>query len=246
MTKSGKRYVTLLLCVGCPDIAIQHRMIARPFFATERVSDLDLFEKNAQKVINVILNTDSNDSLDLEDLVARFTVDTASEFLFGQNLNTLSYGNDGFSSFTDAFMDIQRLIRSRSTMGNWWPLLELFKDKSEVHKKKIRSWVDPLVVRAVQIRKEMGEKGQSVNPDDCTFLEYLATTTQGVHSPFQGFRRRQSLMRPMLDVEVIRDQLLNILLAARDTVSNDISQTGTTARPVGVLILLVDFRRQLC
>jgi hypothetical protein len=43
----------------------------------------------------------------------------------------------------------------------------------------IRGWVDPLVVRAVQIQKEMKEKGQTVNPDDCTFLEYLATTTQG-------------------------------------------------------------------
>ena len=154
-------------------------MIARPFFATDRVSDLDLFERNAQRAINIILNTDPNDSLDFEDLIARFTVDTASEFLFGENLNTLSYEKDGFNSFTDAFMAIQALIQRRSIVGSWWPLLELFKDKSEGHKKTIRSWVDPLVVRAVRIHKEMKEKGQNVNPDGCTFLEYLATTTEG-------------------------------------------------------------------
>ncbi|KAF9648649.1 cytochrome P450 [Thelephora ganbajun] len=174
-----------------------HRMIARPFFATDRVSDLDLFERNAQKVIDIMLNADPKGSLDLEDLFARLTVDTASEFLFGENLNTLSYTNDGFRSFTNAFMDIQALIRRRNLLGNFWPLLELFKDQSEGHKKVIRGWVDPLVVRAVQIQKEMKEKGQTVNPDECTFLEYLATTTQ--------------------DVDVLRDQLLNILLAARDT-----------------------------
>lgn len=158
-------------------------MIARPFFATDRVSDLDLFEKHTQRAINVMLNADPNDSLDLEDLIARFTVDTSSEFLFGENLDTLSYRDDGFHSFTSAFMGIQMLIRRRTTLGDYWPLLELFKDKSEGNKKVIRSWVDPLVARAVQIQKEMKQKGQSVDPDDCTFLEYLATKTEGSHLP---------------------------------------------------------------
>lgn len=166
---------------------MQHRMIARPFFATDRVSDLDLFERNAQKVINILLNVNHEDSLNLEDLFARFTVDAASEFLFGENLNTLSFGNDGFNSFTDAFVDIQTLIIRRGTLGRFWPLLELFKDKSKGYKKVITAWVDPLVVRAVQIQKEMKEKGQTVDPNDCTFLEYLATTTQGdLHSSAVG------------------------------------------------------------
>jgi len=51
----------------------------------------------------------------------------------------------------------------------------------------------------------MKEKGQSVNPDGCTFLEYLATKTE--------------------DTEAIRDQLLNILLAARDTTTALLSHT---------------------
>jgi len=163
-------------------------MIARPFFATDRVSDLDLFEKNTQKVINIMLNADPKDSLDLEEIFARFTVDTASEFLFGENLDTLSYGSDGFHSFTNAFVEIQSVIRRRNLLGNFWPLLELFKDKSEEHKKVIRGWVDPLVVRAVRIQKEMKEKGQTVNSDDCTFLEYLATTTQGTFISVSSMR----------------------------------------------------------
>ena len=141
---------------------------------------MDLFEKNTQKVINIILNTDPEDSLDFEDLVARLTVDTASEFLFGENLDTLSYGEDGFGSFTDAFMAIQEQLCRRNLLGGSWPLFELFEDKCEKHKRVIRGWVDPLVTRAVQIQKEMKEKGQTVDPKDTTFLEYLATTTEGI------------------------------------------------------------------
>jgi len=182
-----------------------HRAIARPFFATDRVSDLDLIEKNTQKVINIILNANPEDSLDFEELVARFTVDTASEFLFGQNLNTLSYEEDGFGSFTNAFMAIQEQLCRRSLLGAIWPLFELFEDKCEKHKRAIRGWVDPLVARAVRIQREMKEKGQTVDPKDSTFLEYLATTTQ--------------------DAEAVRDQLLNMLLAARDTTTALLSHT---------------------
>ena len=154
-------------------------MLARPFFATNRVSNLDVFERGSQRVINIMLNADPMESLDLQDLIDRFTVDTVSEFLFGENLNTLSYGNDGFDSFTDASTDIRMVAYKRNMLGSFWPLFELFKDKSEQHGKVIKGWVDPLVVRVVQIQKEMKEKGQTVNPDDCTFLEYLATITQG-------------------------------------------------------------------
>jgi len=184
------------------------------------VSDLDLFEKNTQKVIDIMLSADPNDSLDLEDLFARFTVDTASEFLFGENLNTLSYGNDGFHSFTNAFVDIQALILKRNMLGNFWPLLELFEDKSKGYQRVIRGWVDPLVVRTVQIQKDMKEKGQTVNQNDCTFLEYLATTTQGNHLVHLSCMDYDDQWGFILDVDVLRDQLLNILLAARDTVSN--------------------------
>ena len=146
---------------------------------------MDLCEKNTQKVINIMLNADPEDSLDFEELIARFTVDTSSEFLFGENLNTLSYGEDGFGSFTDAFMAIQGEMCRRNLLGGIWPLFELFEDKCEKHKKVIRGWVDPLVARAVGIQKEMKEKGQTVDPGDSTFLEYLATTTQGTCLPSQ-------------------------------------------------------------
>ena len=77
-------------------------------------------------------------------------------------------------------MNVQVLVYIRNTLGNLWPLFELFKDKNEQYTKTIRGWADPLVVLVVQIQQEMKEKGQTANPGDCTFLEYLATTTQGI------------------------------------------------------------------
>ena len=96
-----------------------------------------------------------------------------------QHALRIVYGEDGFGSFTSAFLAIQEQISTRNTLGNIWPLFELFEDKSEKHKKIIRGWVDPLVVRAMRTQEEMEEKSQVVDPKDCTFLEYLATTTQG-------------------------------------------------------------------
>ena len=174
VTRSGKRCATVYRCLAGSLIVLTNSRVAPydcpAFFATDRVLDLDPFEKHVQRVIDIMLNTDSRDSLDFEDLIARFTVDVASEFLFGENLNTLSFEKDGFSSFTSAFMGLQELVWSRGMFGDLWPLLELFKDKSEKNKRVVRSWVDPLVVRAVRIQKEMKEKGQIVNPDECTFL----------------------------------------------------------------------------
>ena len=134
-----------------------------------------------------MLNTDLEGSIDFEDLVARFTVDTASEFLFGENLDTLSYGQDGFGSFTNAFVAIQEQISTRNILGSIWPFFELFEDKCEKHKRVIRGWVDPLVARAVRIQKEMEKKGQTMDPKYSTFLEYLATTTQGARVPSSCF-----------------------------------------------------------
>ena len=47
------------------------------------------------------------------------------------------------------------------------------------------------------------------------------------------------------DPDVLRDQLLNILLAARDTVSS-IHIDWVSSHSSGVLIPRVGFRRQLC
>jgi len=155
----------------------------------------------------------ANQPCDVQDLYARFTIDAASEFLFGKNLNTLSgqlptprsagssergsSTDDAWGTFVTAFETVQRIITARGRMGIIWPMFELLDDKTAPYVDTIRQWVDPLVRQTLEDKLAAKQAGVRDNLEDKTFLQHLADSTE--------------------DVGMIRDQLLNILLAARDT-----------------------------
>jgi hypothetical protein len=159
-------------------------------------------------------------AIDVADLTWRFTTDTASEFLLGQTLDTLSFSeaDGGFSSFIDAFAEIQDIIFKRNSFGTLWPLTELSGNLTEPLGNIVKQFVDPIVQRALEHKRKMEEKGQQVEIDQCTFLEYLAWRNDGERVCTATLRRLSNYV----DVGLIRDQLITILIAARDTVSRPI------------------------
>ena len=154
-------------------------MTTRPFLANDRTSDLGLFDKYTNRALNHISGLESDQPIDFGDLAARFTIDTASEFLFGDNLDTLSYRADGFDSFMDAFMKIQHIALERSIRGGLWPLFEPFGDRSKKYGDIIKEWVTPLVERALEHKRKMSEQGHQIQNDQSTLLEYLAYSFDG-------------------------------------------------------------------
>ncbi|TFY81269.1 hypothetical protein EWM64_g2745 [Hericium alpestre] len=67
-----------------------HRQIARPWFIRDRISDLSLFDRHTTDTIDIIIDhARDRRAFDAQDLFARFTLDSASEFLFGNCLHTL-------------------------------------------------------------------------------------------------------------------------------------------------------------
>ena len=62
----------------------------RPQFAREQVSDLDLEEQHVQNMIQVLFPTPGcwTNPVDLQKLFFRLTLDTATEFLFGNSVNS--------------------------------------------------------------------------------------------------------------------------------------------------------------
>lgn len=133
--------------------------------------------------MTVLSDLEPGQAIDVADLAWRFTTDTASEFLFGQTFDTLSFseGDGGFSSFINAFAEIQDLVFKRNSFGVFWPLTELTGDSTEPLGDVIKQFVDPIVRRALEHKKMMIEKGQEVEVDTCTFLEYLAWRNDGKH-----------------------------------------------------------------
>lgn len=191
-----------------------HRTLARPFFTRDRASDFELFERYTARTFAILSEKAAqNEPIDVQDLYARFTIDAASESLFGKNLDTLSgclprpssslpfergsVTDDAWGTFVRAFETLQRINTLRARTGLIWPLFELFDDKTIPYVDTIRHWTDPLVQQTLDAKAAAKRAGVERNVEEKTFLQHLADSTE--------------------DVGKIRDQLLNILLAARDT-----------------------------
>lgn len=176
--------------------AQQHRTTARPFFAHDRIRDFEIFEKYTARTMSILItNAASNTPCEAQDLYARFTLDAASEFLFGKNLDTLSLpfpipgkaemGAKGsamegsWGAFAEAFETCQQNVTKRARLGKNWPLFELFRDNNQKHVEVIHDWLDPLVKKAIDDRLGTEKAGVSVPLSEKTFLQHLADSTDG-------------------------------------------------------------------
>jgi hypothetical protein len=187
-----------------PTLSSQGRQIARPFFTKERISDFHIFDQTSAKALNLVANRAAAYApIDVQDLLQRFTLDAAALFLWGHALNTLDLpltqpgrvvlgpkgsapadGGGEWDVFTNAFETVAVLITRRGVQGDTWPLLELFKDKTEEPIQVIMDWLEPLVRRALdrkakRLEASAGDAKVSTRDDDTVFLDYLADQTDG-------------------------------------------------------------------
>ncbi|KAG6337191.1 hypothetical protein ID866_1905 [Astraeus odoratus] len=173
-----------------------HRTLARPFFARDRISDFELFERYTSRTLAILSQKAAcNEPVDVQDLYARFTIDAASESLFGKNLDTLSgklpqpgsasshergsTTDDNWGTFTKAFETLQQINTIRARIGQIWPIFELFDDKTAPYVDTIRQWVDPLVEQTLEEKAAAKRAGIQRNLVDKTFLQHLADSTEG-------------------------------------------------------------------
>ncbi|KAJ1305083.1 hypothetical protein OPQ81_000123 [Rhizoctonia solani] len=188
-----------------------HRSMSRPYFHRERVTHIDLFAQHSDVAIKRMLTRLSepgSPAVDFQDLVGRFTLDSATEFLFGSSTHSLDAPlprpneppTDESATFAAAFGRAQELLMGRFVLGGFWPWFELFKDKTEGSMKVINAFTNPILQAKLKEKREgllsLKEKGAGSEEGE-TLLDHLV-----------GFSD---------DERVIKDELLNILIAGRDT-----------------------------
>ncbi|KAF5365393.1 hypothetical protein D9757_011671 [Collybiopsis confluens] len=212
-----------------------HRRLTRPFFTREKITHFDLFDRHAELAIQKLKNRLlAGHSVDFQDLMGRFTLDASTDFLFGTCTDTLqddlpyAYSHLGNQStttqtrssrFLEAFVDAQFLVANRGNLSSYWPLLEIFKDKTAQPMQVVRDFLDPIVVKALDRNKKQSlndprnsKEGQDIGDND-TLLDYLVKVTNGA----------------ILFVEVarypivIRDEILNMMIAGRDTTAGTLT-----------------------
>jgi cytochrome P450 len=149
-----------------------------------------------------------------QDLAARFTLDSATEFLFGHDVGSLSANipyptsvahlNKSFHThpstiFVKAFSEGQTLSAARSSFGRDWPLLEFWSDKVGRLRKIMDDFTEPFMESALAKKSVQSKDGIDVKDDHESenLLAHLVKHTE--------------------DKNVLKDELVNLLVAGRDT-----------------------------
>ena len=136
------------------------------------------------------------EDVDIADLFYRFTLDSATDFLLGKSVDSL---NNPQAEFGLAFAEVQRVQNLISRVGKLSPLIP--KGTYWASLKVINAFVEPFIEQA--LRLNVAELKEKTNQ---SFLHALAAT---------GTRDR----------DAIRDQVIAILLAGRDTTAGALSFT---------------------
>lgn len=198
-----------------------HRSMTRPFFNKDRISHFDIFDKHAEDAISQLkIRLRDGYPVDFQDMVSRFTLDSATEFLFGKNVCSLSAGliyppssprsndvvseNHPANKFAHAFSDAQIASAYRGRFGSAWPLSEFWTDRVKKHMGTCYKFIDPILKEALEknkmLKENIDEKADAKDRDvkeGETLLDHLVNYTE--------------------DPIVIRDEILNIMIAGRDT-----------------------------
>lgn len=138
-------------------------------------------------------------------MVSRFTLDSATEFLFGSNARSLSAGlpypsyhlstqtsnssTHPANVFAHAFSEALTNIAVRSRRGTNWPLAEFWTDKTEKHMTIIHDFIDPILKEAVAKKRNATASGEKTGEvglrddrevlDGETLLDHLVNYTEG-------------------------------------------------------------------
>ena len=179
------------------------RELLRPNFVRSQVGDLATFEIHVDQLIKAIPRDGS--TVNLQDLFFMLTMDSATEFLFGETTNCLAPDADHDSSdFAEAFNRSQVAIAEGFRMGKIAQWLR--GSMTATDRKYCHDFVDKIIQKGLEYRKmlDLGKTDAKVDDRYVFLYELLKRTTDPVQ---------------------LRAELLNILLAGRDTTASLLSDT---------------------
>ncbi|KAK7745336.1 hypothetical protein SLS53_002832 [Cytospora paraplurivora] len=190
------------------------RQLLKPQFIRDRISHLHCFESHLETFFRAMANggalegehqqvdmaTLNGKVLDISELFFRYSLDVTTDFLLGTDVKSLSTPRQ---EFADAFNQVQHIQNIISRIG---PIPSKFLPKREFrrHLATMNAFVNQYVQQALQLLPE--ELASKTKSDmSYTFLHELASYTRDPH--------------------VLRDQIVAVLLAGRDTTASALSWT---------------------
>ncbi|CAG8970973.1 hypothetical protein HYALB_00007641 [Hymenoscyphus albidus] len=179
------------------------RALLRPNFTRSQVGDIVTFEEHVSKLLARIPRDGS--VVDLQELFFMLTLDSATDFLFGYSTNVLDEKDPNSAAgvkFGEAFQYVTEKVGIRTRFG--W-LAAFIKDpKYESSRDYVYTYIDKYVKSTLDLHQKNLTQEKVVKDkkdrEKYVFLEELAKTD--------------------FSATKIRDELLHILLAGRDTTAS--------------------------
>lgn len=174
------------------------RALVRPQFAREQIADLELEETHVRAMMRKLLVGENGwtEKVDLQPLFFSFTLDTATEFLYGQSVHSQTcHTGQGDGVAFGAHLDAAKLyVEKRGTLGrfSWLANSKAF----QAHCAAIHKTVDHFVANRL-------------HPD-----AKRSKLTDGARNKFVLV---DELAKEMQDPSKLRNETLHILVAGRDT-----------------------------
>ncbi|KAL4078828.1 cytochrome P450 [Scleroderma yunnanense] len=200
-----------------------HRSMTRPFFSKDRISRFDIFEVHVEDAINQVKNrlqegypvdlqriwsTDSPSTRRLSFYLKRMFARSLQDWFIQKNYplsHDPAYTNHPANAFFHALLEVQSLTAYRDRFRSFRPLVEYWSDRVARQVDVCYKSIDPIL-------KEALEKNRLANDS-----KTVAEKTNAEREVVEGEPLPEHLVNETDDPIVIRDEILNIMIAGRDT-----------------------------
>ncbi|KAF1974813.1 putative cytochrome P450 [Bimuria novae-zelandiae CBS 107.79] len=176
------------------------RAMIRPNFARTQISNIDAVERFLQDMFKLLPRDGT--TVDLQPLFFSLTADTATEFLFGESVHTLrgdEPGKPSGTAFVKAYDSASLQCVMRATQPSLWAMLMGPTKEDRQNCKTVAEFVQRYVDQALEWRRTWKDEKETPT-GQYTFLFELAKETA--------------------DPEKLKGEVLNLLLAGRDTTAS--------------------------
>ena len=170
------------------------RAMLRPSFSKENHSDLEMFETHVKTLLKIIRR--EGPVVNLEDLFLGLTADITTHSMYGESVDSLNSGV--LSGLMEAFQEAGYGCERRARWGTLAMFLPQWKSRESI--RALQQYMERHVEKALQHRQPQGSASTEKTEERYVLLREMVHWTH--------------------DQSRLRDELLSILVAGRDTTAS--------------------------
>ncbi|CAI0387698.1 unnamed protein product [Linum tenue] len=186
------------------------RKLASHEFSTKFLRDFstNVFRVNAAKLVSKItVATAAMETIDMQDMLMKSTLDSMFKVGFGMELNALSGSYDLGQQFARAFDDANS-ITFRRFVDMTWKLKRIFNIGWEANLKQNMKVIDAFIYKLIERKREQMSNGETLLGKEDILSRFLLESEKDQEN--------------MTD-KYLRDITLNFIIAGKDTTANSLT-----------------------